>query len=77
MGVRKKKRPGKKFVNWGQGVVGERRKKAKQAIVYTDLGGHLGCWVSPGPWNPRTGFFGWCTGGCWVTQAAFRWEKGV
>ncbi len=29
----------------------------------------LGWTVSSHPWNPRTGFFGWCTGGCWVTQA--------
>jgi hypothetical protein len=22
--------------------------------------------VSSHPWNPRTGFFGWCTDGCWL-----------
>jgi len=27
------------------------------------------CWPSRRQFHPRTGFFGWCTGGCWVTQA--------
>jgi hypothetical protein len=27
-------------------------------------------WVSSHPKYPKTGFFGWCTSGCWVTQAS-------
>jgi hypothetical protein len=50
-----KKGPGKK---WEQG-----QKKTTDQVNWP-----LGT-VSSHPWNPRTGFFGWCTGGCWATHA--------
>jgi len=77
--VRKKKGQEKNLLIGVRGQWGKEGKKSRGQAGnnLTDLWGQLGCWVSPGPWNPRTGFFGWCTGGCWVTQATFRWAKGA
>jgi hypothetical protein len=53
-------------------------KAAKQSFLISK---QLTPWrtVSSHPWNPRTGF-GWCTGGCCLTQAHLdihrvRWKK--
>jgi hypothetical protein len=34
-------------------------------------------WVSSHLKNPKTRFFGWCTGGCWVTQAHYGQLNGI
>jgi hypothetical protein len=52
----------KKLTVKGQGV---REKKKKTQNPVLGLG-----WVSSYPKKiPKPDFFGWCTGGCWVTEA--------
>jgi len=52
----------KKLTMEGQGrVYGEKKNYEPRTLSWG--------WVSSHPKNPKTGFFGWCTGECWVTQA--------
>jgi len=68
-------RGGKENLGGGGGGEGKKQNRLLKVMVcekknYEPRTLFLGLgWVSSHPKNPKTRFFEWCTGGCWVTQA--------